>query len=179
MVKIGKKIKNMRMTQELTQEELANRANLTKGFISMVERDLQSPALDTLESILNALDSTLAEFFAETKRPTVVFRHDERVRVEEEGGIVKEILIPAAQGREADPLLVTLPPGSATEPETPHYGDECGLVLAGRITINIGKEVYEAATGDAFYYTADRQHWLKNNANTTARIIWISAPPSF
>ncbi len=64
-MKIGEKIKNLRLAQELTQEELANRADLTKGFISLLERDLQSPSLDTLELILNALDTSPNEFFDE------------------------------------------------------------------------------------------------------------------
>ena len=63
-MKIGEKIKNLRLSMEMTQEELATRADLTKGFISLLERDLQTPSLDTLELILNALDTSLSEFFA-------------------------------------------------------------------------------------------------------------------
>ncbi len=169
----------MRLAQELTQEELANRANLTKGFISMVERDLQSPSLDTLQHILNALDCTLAEFFAEKEPQQVVFPPEKRVGIESDNGVVREILIPAAQGREADIILLTMPPNTATDVEDPHYGDECGLVLSGKVWINTGKEVHRALAGDAFYYTADRKHWLENKSQTTAKIIWISAPPSF
>ncbi len=179
MADIGAKIKNMRLSHELTQEELANRADLTKGFISMVERDLQSPSLDTLENILTALDSSLADFFKEAQSPTVVFTPENRIISEDENGIIKEILIPAAQGREADMLLVTLPANSSMEPEDPHYGDECGIVVSGKVCIHISKEVHKAVRGDTFYYTADRRHWIENKSNTPAKIFWISAPPSF
>ena len=40
---IGSKIKELRVVKGLTQEELADRAELSKGFISQVERDLTSP----------------------------------------------------------------------------------------------------------------------------------------
>ena len=81
---IGEKIKNLRLAQQLTQEELANRADLTKGFISLLERDLQSPSLDTLENILNALDTSPGEFFEEDGQDIVVFSRKQRVTIEEE-----------------------------------------------------------------------------------------------
>ena len=178
---IGEKIKNLRLAQDLTQEELANRADLTKGFISLLERDLQSPSLDTLELILNALDTNAGEFFAEEGEDIVVFTRKQRVTIEdeEEKGIRREVLIAGAQDREVDILLVTLAPGSATYQERAHYGDECGFVLIGKIVITVGKETHRASAGDAFYYTANKKHWIENRSDKAAKIIWISAPPSF
>lgn len=178
---IGEKIKNLRLAQDLTQEELANRADLTKGFISLLERDLQSPSLDTLELILNALDTTAGEFFAEEGKDVVVFNRKQRVTIEdeEESGVKREVLIAGAQDREMDILLVTLPPGACTYQERAHYGDECGYVLVGKIIINVGKDAYRAFVGDAFYYTANKKHWIENRSDKAAKILWISAPPSF
>ena len=51
---IGAKIKRLRLTNGLTLEELANRSELTKGFLSQLERDLTSPSVATLEDILEA-----------------------------------------------------------------------------------------------------------------------------
>jgi quercetin dioxygenase-like cupin family protein len=76
-------------------------------------------------------------------------------------------------------LLVTIAPGASTEPERAHYGDECGIVLMGKIIINLGKEAYIAQAGDAFYYTANKKHSLENRSNKPAKILWISSPPSF
>lgn len=176
---IGKKIKNLRLAQELTQEDLANRADLTKGFISLLERDLQSPSLDTLELILNALDTTASDFFAEEGPDVVVFNPSQRVNIEEEQGVTKEILIAGAQGREVDMIMLTLDPGTSTAHEEPHYGDECGMVISGKIIITLGKDSYKASKGDAFYYTANKEHWIENRAKSSAKILWISAPPSF
>jgi transcriptional regulator with XRE-family HTH domain len=180
-VKIGEKIKNLRLAQELTQEDLATRSDLTKGFISLLERDLQTPSLDTLELILNALDTTPAEFFAQKGPDVVVFKTPQRVVIEDgdEPGVTREILIPGAQGREMDILLVTLQPGAVTFKEKSHYGDECGLVREGQIVINLGKDTFKASKGDAFYYTADKKHWIENRSKNRAQILWISAPPSF
>ena len=45
---IGEKIKRLRTGKQLTQEELANRCELSKGFISQVENNLTSPSIATL-----------------------------------------------------------------------------------------------------------------------------------
>lgn len=42
-MKIGEKLKNLRIQKNLTQEELGERTDLTKGYISQLERDLSSP----------------------------------------------------------------------------------------------------------------------------------------
>ena len=62
---IGGKIKAMGMEKQLTQEELANRCELSKGFISQLENNLTSPSIATLMDILDILGSNLREFFNE------------------------------------------------------------------------------------------------------------------
>ena len=71
---IGEKIKALRVANGLTQEELANRCELTKGFISQVERDLTSPSIATLVDILESLGTNLKEFFNETEEEKIVFQ---------------------------------------------------------------------------------------------------------
>ncbi|WP_046376646.1 helix-turn-helix domain-containing protein, partial [Listeria monocytogenes] len=57
-MEIGKRIKNLRLSKNLTQEELGERTDLTKGYISQLERDLSSPSIETLFAILEVLGST-------------------------------------------------------------------------------------------------------------------------
>ena len=64
-VEIGQRIKQLRVMKGLTQEELADRAELSKGFISQVERDLTSPSIATLMDILQCLGVSVSEFFTE------------------------------------------------------------------------------------------------------------------
>ena len=68
-MEIGSKIKELRMKNGLTQEELADRSELSKGFISQLENDVTSPSISTLEDILQCLGMTLNEFFAEVPQP--------------------------------------------------------------------------------------------------------------
>ena len=70
---IGGKLKELRILKGLTQEELADRAELSKGFISQVERDLTSPSIATLMDILQCLGTTIGEFFNEAPEEQIVF----------------------------------------------------------------------------------------------------------
>ena len=67
-MELGEKIKELRNKQGLTQEELADRAELSKGFISQLERDMTSPSIATLEDLLQCLGTTLGEFFNEERK---------------------------------------------------------------------------------------------------------------
>ena len=70
---IGAKLKELRILKGLTQEELADRAELSKGFISQLERDLTSPSIATLMDILQCLGTSIGEFFNETPEEQIVF----------------------------------------------------------------------------------------------------------
>ena len=74
---IGAKIKRLRLSNQLTLEELANRSELTKGFLSQLERDLTSPSIATLENILEALGTNLKDFFSEDEDEQIVFSKDD------------------------------------------------------------------------------------------------------
>jgi transcriptional regulator with XRE-family HTH domain len=76
-MQLGEKIKQLRNQKGLTQKELADRCELTKGYISQLENDLNSPSIATLTDILSALGSNLSEFFQEEKQEKVVFSKDE------------------------------------------------------------------------------------------------------
>lgn len=88
-MQIGKKIKQLRLKKGLTQEELGERTDLSKGFISQLERDLNSPSIETLFSILNVLGCKPKDFFDdEHSRTKVVFEKEEQtVNVDEEKSI--------------------------------------------------------------------------------------------
>ena len=71
---IGNKIKELRILYGLTQQELADRLELSKGFISQLERNLTSPSVGTLLDIIQCLGTTPAEFFADDEPAQLVFR---------------------------------------------------------------------------------------------------------
>lgn len=175
---IGSKLKELRVLKGLTQEELADRAELSKGFISQVERDLTSPSIATLMDILQCLGTSLGEFFNESPEEQIVFgKNDYFEKYDAELKNEIKWIIPNAQKNVMEPILLTLEAGGSTYPDTPHEGEEFGYVLQGNVTIHLGNKLHKAKKGESFYFTADKKHYL--TSRTGAVIIWVSSPPSF
>jgi transcriptional regulator with XRE-family HTH domain len=178
-IKIGEKIKNLRLASDLTQEELADRAGLTKGFISQLERDLTSIGLDSLEDILTAMDSSLSEFFSEAPEEKPVYTEEDRRSIDYEGVESFQLLVPGATNRRMEPALVVLGPEESTDEVEPFRGEVFGIVFQGRIAIKLGRQVYKARKGDSFYFAADSHHQITNTGAREAKFLWITSPPYF
>ena len=175
---IGEKIKSLRILCQLTQEELADRCELTKGYISQVENDLTSPTISTLSDILTALGTNLSEFFLEEKEEQVVFHQNDYI-VKCNEFDTTTWLVPNSQKNEMEPLLFELEPNSSTYVDMPHEGQEFGYIIEGEIQVIIGKKTYVCKKGETFYFTTNKDHYLKNNTKKLAKLIWVSSPPNF
>lgn len=175
---IGLKLKELRVLKGLTQEELADRAELSKGFISQLERNLTSPSITTLMDILQCLGTSPGEFFNETPEEQVVFSkadYFEKYDTELKNEI--KWIIPNAQKNVMEPILLTLEPGGQTYPDNPHEGEEFGYILQGTVSIHLGSKTYKAKKGESFYFTPDKKHYLSSKSG--AVLVWVSSPPSF
>ena len=175
---LGEKIKQMRNQLGLTQKELADRCELTKGYISQLENDLNSPSIATLTDILSALGSNLAEFFREETGEKVVFSKEEFIEKDAEG-MKWNWLIPNAQKNMMEPVLVELSEGVETAGDIPHEGEEFGYVLEGKIAIILGNKHHLCKKGEAFCYSAGKPHSILNKGKGKAKFLWISTPPNF
>ena len=176
---IGSKIKQLRTFYGLTQEELADRCELTKGYISQLENDLTSPSIATLKDILTALGSSLKEFFSEVDvEEKLVFSEQDFIEKVTDTSTLNW-LVPNAQKNIMEPIHLVLKPFSKTETDVPHEGEEFGYVLEGEITLVVGKKKYQIKKGESFYFEADKLHHIENNKDINAVLIWISTPPTF
>ena len=175
---LGDKIKELRLGCDLTQEELANRCELTKGYISQLENDLTSPSIATLKDILSALGSSLKDFFSEDEEEKVVYTEEDFIEKKDES-MITNWLIPNAQKNMMEPVRINLAPLSQTQADVPHEGEEFGFVLAGEITLCLGKKKFVCKKGNSFYYKADKTHYILNQKKNEAIFIWVSTPPTF
>ena len=180
-MEIGGKIKRLRLQRGLTQEELADRCELSKGFISLLERDLTSPSIATLGDVLECLGTDLAAFFTEHAEEKLVFSEDDTY-IKEDGETLKGAirwLVPTAQKNEMEPILVDMASGGSTDWDNPHEGEEFGYVLSGAVQIELGDRAVKARKGESFYFRTTEPHRLVNPGKTPCRFLWISTPPSF
>ena len=179
-MKIGAKVKELRVQKGLTQEELADRTELSKGFISQLERDLTSPSIATLMDILQALGTDLKDFFNEEPEEQIVFKESDYFeKLDEEYGNKTEWIIPNAQKNMMEPILLTLQPGGHSYEDDPHEGEEFGYVLSGSVLLTVGGAKHKLKKGDSFYFSPTRPHSLAKRGKSEAKIVWVTDPPNF
>lgn len=176
---IGKKIRNLRNRNGLTQQELADRTELTKGFISQLERGQVSPSVETLLDLIECLGSSPSEFFKEEEPEQVVFHEEEYFVKTDEAGNVTKWIVPPAQKFEMEPILVEIQPHESLPADKPHAGEEFGYCLTGKLNVYLGENEYHVRAGESFYYRTTKNHRISNPGSRPAKFIWISTPPQF
>lgn len=177
---IGIKIKSLRLENNLTQEELASRCDLSKGFISLLERDLTSPSIATLIDILETLGTNLKDFFSDDQLEKIVYGPDDIFEsVQEDKGHKVSWLISNSQKNHMEPIMVEILPNGLYTDESSHEGEEFGYVLQGQIELQVGKRTYKIRKGESFYYRSNVDHRISNPNKKTAQLLMVSTPPSF
>lgn len=177
-MEIGSRLKQLRLANDLTLEELASRCELSKGFLSQLERDLTSPSIATLEDILEALGSTLGEFFASETQEKTVFGKDDFFVDEQEDYTISWI-VPNAQKHDMEPILLSLQPGAAPYEMAVHDGEEFGYVLKGTILLKQEGRSWKIRKGETFYVRGRVPHSVENAGSKPAVLLWVATPPAF
>ena len=174
-MQIGKKIKRLRLEKGLTQEELGERTDLSKGFISQLERDINSPSIETLFSILNVLGSKPKDFFDDEQfRTKVVYPIEEQtIYLDEEKKYKLNWLISESNENEMEPVLVSLDIGGQFKQFEPSLSQTFIYVLQGKVTLTLGKQKYIATAGESLYFEASDNHLLQNTAEEIAKVIYV------
>lgn len=177
---IGNRMKELRIQYGLTQQELADRAELTKGFISQLERNQNTPSVSTLLDIIQCLGTTPSEFFNDSEPEQIVFSpKDYFEKNDEEKNSIIEWIVPNAQKNSMEPVRLTLKAGGKSEVYAPHEGEEFGYVIKGTVHINYGGKIQSVHAGESFYFKAGKKHFLENKGSRDAILIWVTNPPSF
>ena len=178
---IGLALRQLRQQRGLTQEELAYRCELTKGFISQVERNLASPSIASLIDMLEVLGTNPSDFFREMKKEKMVYTpQDMFEKVDEEtlhGSITW--LVPNAQGNSMEPILLTLGPGGRSYTVGAGEWEEFGYVLSGTVDLVTAQDRQRIKAGCSFCVHPATDHYLVNSGKTRAQVLWVSTPPSF
>ena len=161
-------VKRIANSQRTDTGRTADRAELSKGFISQLERDLTSPSIATLLDILQCLGTSVNEFFNEIPEEQIVFeKTDYFEKYDAELKSTVKWIIPNAQKNVMEPILLTLDAGGGTCPDNPHEGEEFGYILQGSVSIHLGNKVYRAKKGESFYFSADKKHYLTSKTGAT------------
>lgn len=173
---IGSQIKNLRIQKNLTLEELGERTDLTKGYLSQLERNLSSPSMDTFFAILEVLGCTPEQFFSEKKREQKIVYHKEDYTsyLDEEKGYEIKWLISESNENEMEPIFLKLEKKGEFKEFDPSLSETFAYVLEGEVCIKIGLQCYIASAGESIYYRASEKHQIKNQANGQSRLLLVA-----
>ncbi|AJC96499.1 helix-turn-helix domain-containing protein [Staphylococcus hyicus] len=172
---IGQKLKTLRLLKNLTQEELGERTDLSKGYISQIESDKTSPSMETFLNLLEVLGTTPAEFFEKNQVDKIHYPKSEQLTYDEyDKGYFLQWPVKTSNEFEMEPLLLTLQPHSSYKLFEPSYSDTFVYCMCGCVTLKLGNEKYKATEGDALYFKATKQHQLINEHNFEGRVMIVA-----
>nr|WP_253591272.1 cupin domain-containing protein [Bradyrhizobium elkanii] len=178
---VGRRIRDLRRSKEMSLEVVAARTDLSIGFISQIERGLSSPSLRVLATLADVLGVGIAALFGATPKDDgaggVVTREVQRAELKLwRTGISKQLLSPAGSESRLNLFLVHLEPGGNTGDEFyTHDGEEAGLVLQGEMTLTVDTETWTLKQGDSFRFASRRPHRFSNPArDAKAMVLWVN-----
>lgn len=178
---VSARLRAVRQLHGLSQRELAKRAGVTNGMISLIEQGRVSPSVASLKKVLDGIPMALAEFFTldPEQAPPVFYRADELVELGE-GEVSLRLVAASRPGRRLAILREVYEPGADTGAEMlSHAGEEGGVVVRGRIEITVGSQTRQLGPGEAFYFASAVPHRFRNRGRERCEIISAATPPSF
>lgn len=177
---VGRKLRAMRLAFGLSQRELAKRAGVTNGMISLIEQGRTSPSVGSLQKILAAVPMTMAEFFTRDleSHVDVVFRSGDLPDVGT-GAIQYRLVGASRRDRKMSILWESYEPDSDTgEDLLTHSGEEGGVVVEGELELTVAGKTWLLGPGDAYYFDSRLPHRFRNPGKTAARIVSANTPPT-
>lgn len=169
---VGPLIRKCRKQQGLTLQALCDRAGLSVGYLSQVERSNATPSLATLAQIARALNVGLEYFVAQPKPSDSLTRSERRPQFSvSETGVSYEALGAQFPGVELSSYILHCPPGYSSEVQQ-HEGEEIIYILDGEIEQTLGGETFIMRAGDSLHYSGSTPHQWVNKQDVPARILW-------
>lgn len=180
---VGKKIKDLRNSRNLTLKELSSETDLSIGFLSQLERGLTTVAIDSLDKIAKALQVNLSYFLEEkaSNRMPVLKEYENEVFQIVNNQFIHYHLTNDGKGKNLLPRLIKILPTKSEEEVTvyQHEGEEFVYVLEGILTLFIDNQRYELYPGDSAHYESTVVHNWANYTNKMVKILTVHTPNVF
>jgi transcriptional regulator with XRE-family HTH domain len=178
---IGKRIKEARLSNGFTQQELADKCGVTKSLLSKIENGQTASALATLSKIASNLNTPLSWFLDEEKDHNIVVLPNKSRTTKignKETHYMYETLANRSRFSKIEPLLITFLPDSEVTESFIHDEDEFMFVLSGSIKLEYDNETYLLQEGDSIYFKGSIPHIAYPLNNQEAKILCIFVQPT-
>jgi transcriptional regulator with XRE-family HTH domain len=178
---IGTRLRELRKMHGLSQRELAKRAGVTNGTISLIEQNRISPSIGSLKKVLDGFPMSIADFLTLDLKPRSRVFYEAKELREIAGGPVSFRLVGRdTRGRAIQMMHERYTPGADTGEEMlSHAGEECGIVISGILELTVGGEVRRLVAGDAYYFDSRLPHRFRNPGTIDCVLVSACTPPSF
>lgn len=168
-IPLGQRLRDRRLALDLTLKDVADRAGLSVGFISQIERGIATPSITSLINVARVLGANVTDFLAQPKVTAPMTRHAERpLYAVGSNAVTYERLSTTFPGNVLRSLIIHEPPGFRSEPMA-HEGEEIFFILEGALTIEIDGELTILEAGDSIHFPSTRTHttWNHTTSDTT------------
>lgn len=171
---LGRRLRQLRQSQKITLQQLAEVTGLTASFISQVERNQTMPSILAIQKISKALGTSVTYFFEESiSESKIIVRKDQRKKLTIPDAKINYELLTPTLGKAIEFFLAKMEPGIETEDPFSHEGEEYGYVISGSVKILIGDQFYELNEGDSICFKANMPHAIHNVSDREAVMIWV------
>ena len=179
---LGYNMKRFRRELSLSLNGLAEEMGVAASFLSQVETGKVSPSLARLKQIAAVLNVTTSDLIGETgegRGEIVVGKDEARLIPVSTRGIRIELLSSKHMDHFMQPYKITFQAEADTEDFHTHFGQECGLVLEGRVDLWVGDKHFKLGPGDNFYYNSGLPHRIANSHDHVSVVYMVANPPIF
>jgi transcriptional regulator with XRE-family HTH domain len=178
---IGARLRTVREAAGVSQRELMRRTGISNATISLIESGQLSPTFGALKRILAGMPMGLAEFFsgeAVVREDRIFFGSGDLLEMVK-GGVSYRQIGRTLKGKAIQFLHERYEPGAATgkHPLT-HEGEECGIVISGRLRVTVGERSRVLGPGEAYYFRSDQAHSFRNEGSEPCELVSACTPPS-
>jgi transcriptional regulator with XRE-family HTH domain len=189
-MELGDKIRELRNERAMTLQELSKKAEVSMSLLSLVERNISAPTVKTLKKVVKALETSISDLYREMEGPkgsddgsegvSVIHQRDRRKLVlgPERVGAHYELLTPDYR-KKLQIMYIHFPVGKNEGDFLCHEGEECGIVLEGKLKACVGDRTYVLEQGDCIYLDSSVPHKWENLGQIEVRAIWINTPATF
>jgi transcriptional regulator with XRE-family HTH domain len=170
---LGERLRLRRKALGLTMQEVADKAGLSVGFISQVERELTAPSLSSLTNIASVLQSRVTDFLQQPEATTGATRNGVR-QVYALGAKTPsyERLSAAFPGHQLNAVVIHEKPGHRSEPIA-HKGEELFYILDGELTVELERKRVILKRGDSLHFVSSRTHSTWNHTPNTTTVLHV------
>ena len=178
---IGPRLRQIRLRHRLSQRQLARQSGVANATISQIESGKLNPTVSMLKKVLDGIPLRLSEFFSdEPDAPDRVFFSADELTEIADGGVSYLQVGANLHDRAIQFIRECYQPGAGTGRHViTHEGEECGLILKGRLQVTVGEQSAILRAGDAYYFRSSQPHSFVNPGSEPCELITACTPPSF